>query len=514
MGLNRQFGHRDDWLLGINSQDFWRRVELRSHQLQQTPQANPVLWLAEPKPLNFLIGLFAAAQHPCTLVLCNPTWGQQEWRQLQAQISGDLVWGHPPIQPIPSAQFWQDSAPNPCPIPHPVLIPTGGSSGRVKLAVHTWDTLGAAVPGFCQHFQLPTVISYCVLPLYHVSGLMQVVRSHLTNGQLWLKCDRNPLNPSQIPIVPPNSVLSLVPTQLQRLLAQGQAAWLRSFQAVLLGGSPPWASLLTQARDVQIPVALTYGMTETAAMVTAQRPGQFLQGDHSSGVPFPQVGLTLESSSQFWSPHPKSLSQAGRGTLNPAPLLPTWEKGLGDEGQTGKSAMHPKLNLVSPGQITLTTPALAWGYWGDPQGFNGQFQPGDWGQLDAQGQLQLLGRQKNRIITGGEKVFPEEVEAALISTGLVQDVAVVGLPDQQWGEVVTAVYVPAHSTGPNSPGPELTPDQLQTALGNRLSPFKRPKQWLAVPSLNRTVQGKIQRHRIRDLAQQHFRQIMTQTNEQ
>jgi O-succinylbenzoic acid--CoA ligase len=469
MGLNRQRGHRDDWLLGLNSRDFWRRVELRSQQLQQLPQANPVLWLAEPEPLDFLIGLFAAAQHPCTLVLCNPTWGQQEWQQLQAQIGGDLVWGHPPIQPIPSAQFLQDSAPNPCPISHPVLIPTGGSSGRVKLAVHTWDTLGAAVPGFCQHFQLATVTSYCLLPLYHVSGLMQVVRSHLTNGQLWLKCDRNPLNPSQIPAVPPNSVLSLVPTQLQRLLDQGQATWLRSFQAVLLGGAPPWASLLNQARNAEIPVALTYGMTETAAMVTAQHPSQFLQGDASSGTPFPQVRLSLDS--------------------------------------------------ASPDQITLTTPALAWGYWGDLQGFNGQFQPGDWGQLDAQGQLQLLGRQQNRIITGGEKVFPEEVEAALISTGLVQDIAVVGLPDQQWGEVVTAVYVPAHSTQPDSACPdstrsEITPDQIQTALGTTLSTFKRPKQWWAVPRLTRTIQGKIQRDRIRDLAQQHFRQIMTQTNEQ
>jgi O-succinylbenzoic acid--CoA ligase len=95
----------------------------------------------------------------------------------------------------------------------------------------------------------------------------------------------------------------------------------------------------------------------------------------------------------------------------------------------------------------------------------------------------------NHVIhTGGKKVHPEEVEAAIRTTGLVQDIYVLGLADRHWGEVVSAAYVSAHAG--------VNPEMLQTALGDQLSRFKQPKYWLSLDQLPRNAQGKINRAEI------------------
>src|SRR5690606_2732989 len=101
------------------------------------------------------------------------------------------------------------------------------------------------------------------LPLHHVSGLMQVVRSGVTGGSLTL-LDGRTLGRGTFPPVPADAVTSLVPTQLARLLdSSGGAAWLRGFKAVFLGGGPAWPELLQRARRERVPLAPCYGMTET-----------------------------------------------------------------------------------------------------------------------------------------------------------------------------------------------------------------------------------------------------------
>lgn len=118
------------------------------------------------------------------------------------------------------------------------MIPTGGSSGKIRFAIHTWETLTAAVRGFQEFFAVEQINSCCVLPLYHVSGLMQFLRSFTTGGKLivvpfkTLESLTSPFNFAE-QFAPANSFLSLVPTQLQRLLQRPAAVdWLTQFRII------------------------------------------------------------------------------------------------------------------------------------------------------------------------------------------------------------------------------------------------------------------------------------------
>jgi O-succinylbenzoic acid--CoA ligase len=114
------------------------------------------------------------------------------------------------------------------------------------------------------------------------------------------------------------------------------------------------------------------------------------------------------------------------------------------------------------------------------------------GFFDAQGYLNIVGRSSNKIITGGENVYPDEVEAAIRSTQLVNDVCVIGISDRNWGQAVTALYVPSNSS--------VTTTALQSALENELSKFKRPKYWISLPNLPRNPQGKINQEQLQQIA--------------
>src|SRR4029077_18639896 len=122
-----------------------------------------------------------------------------------------------------------------------LMIPSGGTSGQLKFARHDEETIAAAVGGFCSHFQVARVSCVGVLPLHHVSGLMAWMRAALTGGK-YLPWDWKRLERGDRPArMPESCFLSLVPTQLQRLLSSSEAvAWLRGFDAVFVGGGPLW----------------------------------------------------------------------------------------------------------------------------------------------------------------------------------------------------------------------------------------------------------------------------------
>lgn len=114
----------------------------------------------------------------------------------------------------------------------------------------------------------------------------------------------------------------------------------------------------------------------------------------------------------------------------------------------------------------------------------------DLGYFDDQGYLHLVGRASDKIISGGENVFPAAVEGAILALDGVQDVLVLGLPDGDWGERVVAVVV----------APNRNATELAAALAARLPPPQRPKQWLLTDALPRNAQGKIGRSQLRDWA--------------
>ncbi|MEA5452510.1 AMP-binding protein [Leptolyngbya sp. CCNP1308] len=452
----------DGWLIGLSSEEFWQRlgelISVFAAYKESCGAHSPGVLIIEPDPLLFLATCLSAWSEGCTVVLANPRWGDRDRQQLQALVSPNL---NAPLRPGIKSY--------PCQVresqPGQILIPTGGSSGQIKFAVHTWDTLSVAIAGFRAHFGVGAVQAYCVLPLFHVSGLMQALRVLTSGGQLALQ-SYSKLKNRERWLLPPGGFLSLVPTQLQDLLALGDEfiPWLQSFRAVLLGGAPAGKSLLDQAQSLGIPVALTYGMTETAAQVATLLPEEFLAGNRSSGRPLPHVNLAI----------------------------------LNDQGQPQRSGQT--------GRVVIQTKSLALGYTdcSSDQGYNEKvahvigtahptgFTADDMGYLDAGGYLHIVGRSSSKIITGGENVFPEAIEAVLLATGWVSDACVVGLPCDRWGQRLCALVVMDSAK-------RLA--DLPGLLRSLLAPYKLPKQWILVSALPRTAQGKLSRPQALALAQ-------------
>jgi O-succinylbenzoic acid--CoA ligase len=160
--------------------------------------------------------------------------------------------------------------------------------------VHTWASVAAAARGLQRWLGGGPIHSVCFLPLSHVSGLMQVVRSFVTGGQLMLAAWPD-VEGGGYPAQPaPGAVTSLVPTQLARLLEiQGAVNGLRRFRAVFLGGAPAWPELLARTRRERIPLAPCYGLTETAAQVTTMSPEEFLAGRPGAGRALPHARVEI-----------------------------------------------------------------------------------------------------------------------------------------------------------------------------------------------------------------------------
>jgi len=142
--------------------------------------------------------------------------------------------------------------------------------------------------------------------------------------------------------------------------------------------------------------------------------------------------------------------------------------------------------LSEVGEIACRGPAVMSGYWNLPEATaetlrNGWMHTGDLGYRDARGYVHVIDRRNDMIISGGENVYPREVEAALTEHPAVREVAVIGLPDPKWGEVVTAVVV----------GDELPDEELQAYLRERLAGYKVPRRWVWVDDLPRNATGKL-----------------------
>ena len=311
-----------------------------------------------------------------------------------------------------------------------LCIATGGTGGGpLKFARHDEHTLLAAVGGFCAHFELPRVNAVDVLPAFHVSGLMARVRCAATGG-VHVAWDWKRLELGERPVLARGDepwVISLVPTQLHRLLAQPLATeWLRGFEIIFVGGGPLWPELADAAARAGLRLAPSYGMTETAAMVAALRPEEFLAGARSSG-----------------------------------PLLPHAQACVDPDG-----VVRIRGGSVFRGYFPATSVAR-------------EFVTEDLARFDERGHLHLLGRRDAVIITGGKKVQPAIVEAALRASGEFVDVAVIGVPDAEWGEVVVACY----------PCGVRTPEWARAVA--TLAAHERPKRFVAIAAWPRNAQGKV-----------------------
>ncbi|MDE5070100.1 MAG: AMP-binding protein, partial [Trichodesmium sp. St4_bin8_1] len=235
------------------------------------PRTPSKVLISESNTTEFISSFLAAVGANCQVFLCNPKWGQLEWEKVLKLVEPDIILGN-----ILNHKFLEKSLEktsslsrdNPCKKTltteeNLIMIPTGGSSGKIKFAIHTWKTLMSSVRGFQEYFQVQQINSFCVLPLYHVSGLMQFIRSFTTGGNLInLPSYKDILEQKEWNINPNEFFISLVPTQLHHLLQKTETAnWLSNFKTVLLGGSAAWEELFDAARKYQIKLAPTYGMT-------------------------------------------------------------------------------------------------------------------------------------------------------------------------------------------------------------------------------------------------------------
>jgi o-succinylbenzoate---CoA ligase len=400
------------WLVNFDGKVAIELAERKSREFAQQPLN--FIAISTSDPIEFIATFIAGLRWGIPLFLCNPQWGIVEWEQvdmLTAKVDLDIH--------------------HDC-----IAIPTGGSSGRIKFAIHTWETLSAAVWGFQEFYEESEINCVCVLPLYHVSGLMQLMRSLLTGGKLLISDYHQLCQDCYIgnSIVPCDYFISLVPTQLHKLLPLAPQ-WLAEFKTILIGGAPPSLELLDRSRAAQLPLALTYGMTETASQITSLKPSEFLAGNNSCGKVLPHAEIRLEL---------------------------------------------PETDRIST--IKIAAKSLMLGYFPDLN-TGKYFYPDDLGKIDDRGNLSIGGRNSDKIITGGENVFPIEVVEAIMATGLVLDTWVVGLPDPYWGQIVVAVYVEGDFS--------VSQQQLIEAIAGKLSKYKIPKHWLKVSQIPRNSLGKI-----------------------
>ncbi|MEM8675181.1 MAG: 2-succinylbenzoate--CoA ligase [Cyanobacteria bacterium P01_G01_bin.67] len=443
-----------------NSQDIYQLTQDKLEQISAITiiKKTVVIFIVESNPVDLIAAFLAGIIAEVNLFLCDPAWQQREWQQVLKLVEPDLIFGDRTIQDLigkinAEVNNSIDNQANLSP-QSLIMIPTGGTSGRLKFAIHNWSTLTASVTGFKNYFHCQSINSACTLPLYHVSGLMQFMRSFVTQGNLAL-FDYKAVLTQQISLDQAEYFISLVPTQLQRFI-ESQPDWLSKFKTVLLGGAPASHSLLDAARKYQIPLALTYGMTETASGIITLKPEDFLAGNTSNGKILPHAQVEIAR-----TVFNHNINQKTR-----------------EIKEIASKSIENNIGLVK-----IKSESLCLGYY--PQFFDSEksFITDDLGYFDVDNYLHLVGRNSQKIITGGRNVFPVEVEAIIYATNLVQDICVIGISDPKWGQAVTAIYVPLES--------QLPSNLIHQKIQSQLAKYKQPKNWIEVDSLPRNNRGKI-----------------------
>jgi acyl-CoA synthetase (AMP-forming)/AMP-acid ligase II len=339
---------------------------------------------------------------------------------------------------------------------------TSGTTGVPKAVRLTNDNILAGTPNLSCEFGYAKTndVSLVCLPVFHVSGSLWAL-SCLYAGATCLILRK--VDPAAILDAVGRQRVSkmfLVPIVI-RLLLQADAIHttdLSSLHLIVYGASPiPVDLLRTALTTFKCQFAQVYGLTETCGAITYLRPS-----DHD-----------LENSER--------LGSCGRP-------LPGVEIRIVDE----QGVDVPAGQL---GEITCRTPQNMSGYWNRPEHnrtvfYDGWLRTGDAGFIDSEGYLYIRDRINDLIITGGENVYPAEVESILVGHPAVADAAVIGVPDERWGEIVAAVVV-------KKPGMDVTDVELIQFSRQRIATYKTPRMVQFAASLPRNAAGKLLRQEVR-----------------
>ena len=321
-----------------------------------------------------------------------------------------------------------------------LVLFTSGTSGQAKAARLSWSAIRHAADGAVQVLALtPDTTWLGCLPLDHIGGASVIFRSGRGGGTVVLQ-DRFAA-PATTQIIDAQVVngISVVPTMLHRLIHErGNRPWPTSLRCLLTGGGPLAAELIARCTALGLPPSQTYGLTEAASQVCTLLPNHAVAHSGTAGLPLP--GMEVR---------------------------------------------------ISEGVIEVRGPALFSGYEEhgivrEPLAPNNWFNTGDLGKQDADGFLTVHGRRTDLIISGGENIYPAEIEATLERHPAIAEAGVFGIPDAEWGHVVAVVLV-AH-------GEPLKDADFTAWCAINLANFKRPRHWRWATALPRTATGKLQRH--------------------
>ncbi|MBJ18707.1 MAG: AMP-binding protein [bacterium] len=341
-----------------------------------------------------------------------------------------------------------------------IVVRTSGTNGRPKGAVLGFDNLVASARASAGLLGSDAGDRWLLcMPIFHIGGLSILIRSALVGACVVLHERFEAARVARALEDDGITRVSFVATMLERLLAtRGTKRSPGSLSLVLLGGGPASEDLLRRAAVLGYPIAPTYGLSEAASQVATRPPDRVVPDGEAlcSGlVPLPGVAIRIVDANR---------ANLGRGL---------------------------------EGEIEVRGPIVMHGYLDDPQATRdtireGWLSTGDVGRLDAAGRLRVFDRREDLILSGGENIYPAEIESILLEVEGILDAGVCGVPDPEFG-ARPAAFVSMRE------GIPFDPLLLVEHCRARLAGYKQPVGFAAIDELPRTLTGKLRRRALRDL---------------
>jgi fatty-acyl-CoA synthase len=340
-----------------------------------------------------------------------------------------------------------------------IILYTSGTTGQPKGVIVTADNAFAAGLNFISVGDVAaTTVAMSDLPMFHVIGLVTMARSTLMSGGTLVLSDR---------FIPARTLGALADPALgithyfavpvmAEALARDPAftpSALQRLDAIFLGGAPLAPALIERFLDMGVPLVNGYGMSEcgTAIHVPVD-PEVVRRSGGAVGLPAPHIAVRLV--------------RDGRDV---------------PDGEVG--------------EVWVRGPSVSPGYWKRPQETvvafaDGWYRSGDLARREPDGMYRLVDRLKDMYVSGGENVFPAEVEAVLAAHAAVADAAVLGVPDTQWGETGLAFVVARDG--------HFESKELRAHCLARLAKYKCPARFVAIDAIPRSAAGKILKQVLRE----------------